>query len=303
MESILVTGATGFIGRHLLKKLSLRDYKVAGISRTGGITNNVVVDAVDCTDAEALNRYCEGKSFDGVIHLAASIPSSFWDNEAKQSIVQNVQMTMNILEVCKKLSISQLTYASSTSIYGFPGQLLVTEETLVHPNGFYPLGKFLGELLCHLYQNKYNLAIAILRISSPYGPEMNKETVVKKFIRQALLSKNITLYGSGTRSQDFTYIEDITQAITQAYEAKAIGIFNVSSGTSTSMEELARIVLKVLPKSKSEIVYTGIDDPQDNYRGLFSIEKAGTSFGYKPRFPIKEGIRKYTEAIEKELAL
>lgn len=303
MIRVLVTGATGFIGRNLVEELSLRGYEVAGISKRGGMASNVLVDAVDCADAEALNRYCEGKSFDGVIHLAASVPSSFWDDVAKQSIIRNVKMTMNILEVCQKLSSNLLTYASSTSVYGYPEKLPVTEETFVQPDGFYPLGKFFGELLCQLYQNKYNLAITILRISAPYGPGMSKETVIKRFIKQALQSEDITLYGKGTRSQDFTYIEDVTHAVAQAYEAKATGIFNVSSGTSTSMEELARIVLKVLPKSKSEIVHTGIDDPQENYHGLFSFEKAGDSFGYEPKFSIEEGIRRCTEAIEKELGI
>ena len=303
MIRVLVTGATGFIGRNLVEKLPLRGYEVACISKSGGLASNLLVDAVDCADAEALNRYCEGKSFDGVIHLAASVPSSFWDDVAKQSIIRNIKMTMNILEVSRKLSSSLLIYASSISVYGYPEKLPVTEETPAQPDGFYPLGKFFGELLCQQYQNTDNLAITILRISAPYGPGMSKETVIKRFIKQALLSKSITLYGKGTRSQDFTYIEDITDAIAQAYKAKATGIFNVSSGTSTSMKELAKTVLRVLPNSKSRIVYSGTGDPQENYRVAFSFEKARRSFGYQPEFPLAKGIEEYAKVIKKELGL
>ena len=302
MVAVLVTGATGFIGKNLVRKLCLRDYQVFGVSKKGGIVSDVSIDSIDCTDRETISGYCKSKSFDCVIHLAASIPASFWDDAAKQSIIHNVKMTMNILEICQELN-SLLIYASSTSVYGYPEKLPVTEETPARPDGFYPIGKFSGELLCQQYQKRYNLPITILRISAPYGPGMRQETVIKKFIKQALLSESITLYGKGTRSQDFTYIEDVTDAIMQVCKVKATGVFNVSSGISTSMKQLAGIILSVLPKSKSEVVYTGMDDPQENYHAAFSFEKARKSFGYEPRFYLKEGIQKYTEAIREELGI
>ena len=303
MSRVLITGATGFIGRNLVEKLSRMGYQFNGISKSGGMINDTLIDAVDCTDQEALNRYCKDKSFDGIIHLAASVPSSFYDETARQSIVQNVKMTMNLLEAFRKRSGGGFIYVSGTSIYGYPEKLPVTEETPPQPDGFYPLGKFFGELLCQQYQKEHNLCIAILRISAPYGTGMRRETVIDKFIRKALLSEDITLYGTGNRSQDFTYIEDVVNAITLAYEAKATGIFNVSGGTSTSMKQLAEIVLSILSKSKSNIIYSGIDDPQEDYHAAFSFEKARKTFSYQPRFSLKEGLQKYVEAIREELGV
>ena len=279
------------------------NYQVNGISKSGGMINDIVIDAVDCTDQEAINHYCEGKVFDGVIHLAASIPLSFWDETARRSLIQNMTMTLNLLEVCRKQNKAVFLYASGTSIYGYQKMLPVTEEIPPQPEGFYPLSKFFGELLCQQYEKRYEIPVVILRISAPYGPGMHKETVVGKFIRKALLSENITLYGTGNRSQDFTYIEDVTNAIVQAYEAKATDTFNVSSGVSTSMKELAETVLQVLPDSKSKIVYSNTEDPQENYRAAFSFEKASKSFSYQPEFTLARGIGEYAKVIKKELGL
>ncbi len=301
MNRVLVTGATGFIGENLVKKLCLAGYQVNGISRSGGVTNGTLIDAVDCADEGGLSRYFEDKSFDGIIHLAASVPSSFHDEEARKSVVENVVMTVNILEAFRKQCGGMFVYASGSSVYGYSQRLPVTEETHPNPDGFYPLGKFFGELLCQQYIREYKSCIAILRISAPYGPGMPRETVIGKFIRAVLLSQDITLYGTGSRSQDFTYIEDVTDAIVSAYQTKTTGIFNVSSGASTSMKGLAEMVLDVLPASKSKIVYAAKDDPQEGYHAAFSFEKAGKSFGYKPKVSLKEGIRKYAEAIQEEL--
>jgi UDP-glucose 4-epimerase len=303
MKNILVTGATGFMGRNLVEKLHSMAYQVSGVDKSGGMIGDTSIDALDCTNQEALNRYCQGKSFDGIIHLAASVPPSFHGEEARQSLLENVQMTINLLEVAREQGGKVFIYASGTSVYGYPDKLPVTEETPAQPDGFYLLGKFFGELLCQQYQKEYKLPVAILRISAPYGPGMRKETVIRKFIKQALLSEDITLYGTGSRSQDFTYIEDVTGAIVQAYEAKATGIFNVSSGVSTSMKELAETILRVLPSSKSRIVYSGAKDPQEGYRAAFSFEKARGSFGYQPKFPLTRGIEEYARAIKEELGL
>jgi len=303
LVSILITGATGFIGKNLLGRLSDGDYHVHGISKEGGNINNIVIDAVDLLDKAALDSYCKNKSFDAVIHLAAIIPSNFRDEIGRYSLVQNVQMTINMLEAYREQKGQVFIYASSSSIYGFPDDLPVTEKTPARPDNFYSIGKFFGEVICQQYQREYKLPVAILRISAPYGPGMRRETVVKKFIKNALLSDDITLYGTGRRSQDFIYIEDVVSAMIQAYQAGATGVFNVSTGTSTSMKELAEIVLQVLPHSTSKIVYAGIDDPQEDYHAAFSFENAKESFNYEPRFTLEEGIQKYAEAVRQELGL
>jgi nucleoside-diphosphate-sugar epimerase len=303
MTRLMVTGATGFIGRSLCRKLSNLGYQISGISKSGGTTNNILIDSVDCIDQEVVNRYCQGKSFNGIIHLAASVPPSFYGEEAKRSLLENVQMTINLLEVFRKQGKGVFIYASSSSVYGYPERLPVLEEKPVQPDGFYPLGKFFGELLCQQYQKEPNLLIAILRISAPYGPGMRKETVIRKFIKKALLSEDLTLYGTGSRSQDFTYIEDITNAIVKAYQTRVTGIFNISTGISTSMRDLAVTILHVLPDSKSKIVYVDEKDPQESYRAAFSFEKARKSFGYQPEFPLARGIEEYAKIIKEELKL
>lgn len=295
---VLVTGATGFIGRNLVKHLRSSGWRVSGISRYGGIVGDVLIDAVDCSNYDAIGKYCDGKLFDSVIHLAASIPYLLWDDVARESIISNAKMTMNLLDVFKKLNNGIFIYASSVSVYDFPDEHLVTEQSTIQPDGLYPLGKFFGELLCHQYQKNYKLPVAILRIAAPYGPDMSRVTVVKKFIQQALLGEMITLFGTGHRSQDFVYIDDIVNAIIGVCESRISGIFNVSSGSSTSMLQLATTILGALPESKSNIAFFG-DDFQERYHAAFSFAKAKNAFNYEPKVFLNEGIYKCVEFLRK----
>ena len=303
MTRLLVTGATGFIGSGLLAKLSDLGYQVCGVSRSGGIVKGVPVDVVSCASRTALASYCRGKSFDGVVHLAAAVPTDFCGADAKRSMLQNARMTMNVLEILGKQGVGSFIYASSTSVYGYPKESPVTEETPVQPAGFYPLGKFVGELLCQQYQEELNLPVAILRISAPYGPGMRRETVVTKFVKKAILSEDLTLYGTGSRGQDFIHRDDVTNAIVYAFQAKATGRFNVSTGVQTSMKKLAETILRVVGGSKSRIAYAGVDDPQESYRAAFSFEKARRSFGYQPEFPLARGVEEYAKVIRRESGL
>jgi UDP-glucuronate 4-epimerase len=296
MSNVLVTGATGFIGQHLVLRLSKAGYIVFGISKNGGNIAGHIIIPVDMTNAIALASYCEDKSFDAVFHLAASVPSSFNDNTAKESLLTNVTSTLNLLDIFKQKRWNVFIHASSTAVYGSPLiHEVITEDCPVSLNNFYSIGKYFAEVLCEQFRAAHDLCISSLRISAPYGPGQRKDTVITRFIKMALQSEDITIYGSGQRKQDFTYIDDVVEALILAYQKRACGIFNIASGVPVSMKELAETILKVIPASKSKIVYTGIPDQQEHYRPNFSIEKAKNELGYAPMFLITEGIKRYAD--------
>lgn len=301
-KRVLVTGATGFIGSNLLPKFVESGYQVYGISKRGGNIKGIQVDAVDCTNWEQLASYCAGKSFDSIVHLAALLHSRLWGREDTNiSMLQNVAMVANLMGIIGEGTSTKtnFVYASSISVYGSLGRMLVTENALANPNNPYLLGKYFGELLCRHYQ-EVGFPIAILRISAPYGLGMH-DTVVNKFLMRAMVSKELPLFREGDRSQDFVYIKDILEGIELACKTKANGIFNISSGKATSMKELAEAVLKVVPYSKSKIVHIPLDDPERDYQASYSYDRAKRAFGYQPMYSLEMGLKETGDAMKREL--
>lgn len=288
---VLVTGATGFLGKHLVRFLALQpELGLWCISRNGGQVDGIHVDSVDLTSAGEITEWHRNKPvFDTIFHLAALIPSSSESSEADEMFFSNICMMQNTLSlaISDKSSIVNL---SSSSVYSTENVVPLTEDIIPQPDNLYSLSKYVCELLCDIAHMRYGLSAANLRISAPYGPCQNARTVINIFLRAALESEDITIYGSGNRTQDFTYVDDVVQAMWLACRKKASGVYNINSGKSVTMSELAKAVLSVEPQSRSKIIYSGTPDLQETYRGVFSIEKAQDSLGYAPRISLEKGL-------------
>lgn len=291
-KHVLITGATGFLGRHLVQFISERPgLAVWGISKGGGQVGKVRVEPVDLGSFEEVSAWREGKPrFDTVFHLAAVVPKSFDSIQAEESFLTNVAMTKNALSlaICDETAF---IYASGTSVYGVNRSIPMTEEMIPRPDNLYSLAKYVGEGLSEVAHIQHGIETTALRISAPYGPHQRIRTVINTFLRAALQSRELTLYGTGERVQDFTYISDIMQAFWLAYENRACGIYNIASGWPVTMRELAETVLSVVLDSKSQIVFLDRPDPQESYRGVFDIGKAQRELGYAPQTTLFEGLR------------
>lgn len=296
IKKILVTGATGFIGKYLIRFLkSHPDNQIWAISLKGGKVGEQTVDAVDITEKIALHQWRKGKpNFDAIFHLAAVIPSSFDSIKARNSFTANIKIISNLLDLTNHNTI--FIYASGTSVYGIPTNIPVTEDALPSPDNYYSLGKYVCELICAIESSKKGFTAISLRISAPYGPGQQARTVINTFLDSVLDSRDLLFYGSGERMQDFTYIDDIIRAIWLAYQKKVSGIYNIASGRSVSMKELAEIVKSLHPTSRSRVQPAGIPDPQENYRGVFSIEKAKRVLGYNPQITLEQGLKSCLQA-------
>jgi len=296
---VLVTGATGFIGKHLIRFLLRQSsLELWCVSRNGGEVDNVHVDAVDLTSADEVAEWRRNKpNFDTIFHLAALVPSSSGSSETYEMFLRNIHMMKNVLALAIS-DKSSVVNISSSSIYSMDNDVQLTEDMLPQPDNLYSLSKYVCELLCDIAHMRYGISAANLRISAPYGPCQKVQTVINVFLSAALESTEITLFGSGNRTQDFTYIDDVIQAIWLACRKKASGVFNIASGTSVTMCELAKAVLYIEPQSKSEIVYSGRQDPQETCRGIFSIEKARNVLGYVPQTSLEEGLLHCMDAVK-----
>ena len=293
-RAVLITGITGFIGRHLARFLAERPgISVWGVSRSGGRVDGVQVKPLDLATDDGI-KSCwpsDRPKFDAIFHLAAFLPTSFASVETEESFFANIKMTKNVLDFAVRDN-AKFIYASSTSVYGIKQHRTpITEETLPFPDNLYSLAKYVGENLCGIAHLRQGLETTVLRISAPYGPRQRLRTVINIFLQQAFNSQDLTLYGTGQRVQDFTYVGDVVRCLELAYERPMSGTYNIASGKPVTMYELAKTVLTVVPGTKSRIVFSKEPDPQESYRGEFFTEKVKTELGFEAQVPLIEGLR------------
>ena len=256
---------------------------------------------LDEDDERAVELFTDlGKeSFDAIIHLAASVPSSFHRTDTMHSLSENFNSTLNILTFFEKMDIDRFIFASSSSVFGQTQYLPVDESHPLNPDNFYSIGKLVGEMLCNQFKLETEKKITSLRLSAPYGPGQKENSVIPIFIKKALNSNDIPIHGTGKRSQDFIYITDIVDAFMSALHSDHSGVYNIGSGQSTSTLNLAKIILKNCPKTNSKIIFSEKIDPQESYRMKMNISKGKKELDYSPKILIEDGIKKYIDYLLK----
>lgn len=298
-NQILVTGATGFIGKFLMTELAKAGYQVTGIDLKAGQIGRVKIFSVNLLKKKQLDQFFQKHQFDIIVHLAARVPKSDDDQSQKLSLLENTTSALNMLEAFKISKAQKFIYASGVSVIGTPkSNMPVSESSPAGPESLYVAGKYFGEVLAEAYRKETGKNIVSLRISAPYGPGQNQNDVIPLFIQRALSNKDIPIYGSGKRSQDFIYIGDVTRAILAAIKHNLSGIYNIGSGQSTSTIALAKIILKNVPETKSKIIFADQKDPQENYRLKMNINRAKKELKFSPQVMIEEGIKKYIKYLK-----
>ena len=308
---ILITGAAGFLGSHLTKKLLAENHSVIGIDdlSTGSMVN--------------LEIFKENKNFQFIEHDVRSpieipveaifnfaCPASpiHYQADPVKTIETNFLGIINMLHLARKYG-STLIQASTSEIYGDPEITPQTENYWgnVNPIGIrscYDEGKRAAETLCMDYKRQFNVDTRIIRIFNTYGPNMavGDGRVVSNFIVQALQNENITIYGDGSQSRSFCYVDDLIDGIFSIYRAskKIETPINLGNPNEFKMTELANIVLEEI-QSNSQIIYMPLpqDDPTQRCP---DISKAKEILSWEPKVQLREGIRNTAEYFKKVLA-
>ena len=292
-----VTGATGFIGRSLVQHLLLAGWEVTCMTRSDvqPVVPNLVTVQGDLLDSESIKYQRKIHApIDVFFHLAARLPGKAEKSGQLQSYLKaNAIGTAALLEIFRCSNAQAFVYMSSLPVIGKPKDLPVTEKHTVCPKHPYLISKFTAELLCEQYRKNKNLPITILRLTSPYGIGMAETSVLPLFIKCALSSQNISLYGSGKRCQNFIHISDIVRACLLAASGKKVGIFNIGGEQSVSMKKLAQIITEAIPHYNGNILFSPEKDPEEDYQWEISLEKSKIKLGYLPNISLKEGIREY----------
>lgn len=297
--NILVTGANGFIGGHVVKWLKAQGCYVIGLDRTED--SRSVSDEYVCCDlfTEATGRILEAISVDkvdAIVHLAADMRKEPYTLEVIQN---NCVGAQRLLELCRDKGIGVFVQLSSLPVIGEPTEPPVTEEHSLKPPTVYHCTKVMQELLANYAFYTYGVRTVSYRISAPVGPRMNPKTILPVFVNKALNGEDIVLLGKGERRQTYVHVTDIAQAIYKAILSPgAQGVYNLASHELVSNKRLAELCVE-LTGSSSKIVYSGTEDPADGFSWEVSLDKIKRDTGYSPKVGIEEMIAEMKEYYSK----
>jgi len=239
------------------------------------------------TDLALLQRLSRGVEY--VFHQAAlaSVPGSVEDPLTTSEV--NIGGTLKVLLAARDNKVRKVIYASSSSVYGDTSVIPQKEDFTPNPLSPYALTKLAGEHYCRIFRRVYGLATVCLRYFNIYGPRQSPQyaAVIPAFIQRARQGLPPVIFGDGTQSRDFVFVKDVVRANILAAESDAEGIYNIGSGRSITIGELAESILRVMGKNLA-LVY---EEPRSGElkHSLADITKA-REFGYQPNWTLEEGL-------------
>jgi UDP-glucuronate 4-epimerase len=309
---VLVTGAAGFIGSHVVERLLARGDTVLGIDNFDPFYSpaakrrnlagallcpGFALREMDLADVTALAAALDGRRIDVIVHLAAKAG-------VRPSIIDplsytraNVLATQALLMEAERRGIRRVVFASSSSVYGNSAPVPFREDaTAVEPISPYAATKRAGELLCYAHQRLHGGSMLCLRFFTVYGPRQRPDLAIRKFATLMTAGKPIPLFGAGTTERDYTWIDDIVQGVLAAVDRGVVApegfeIVNLGGNRVTSLARLVQLL------SDAFGVEPAIErlppQPGDVERTWADISKAQRLLGYEPSTPIEAGIPKF----------
>ncbi|HHW75680.1 MAG TPA: SDR family oxidoreductase [Xanthomonadaceae bacterium] len=298
---IMVTGGAGFIGSHLCERLLEQGHDVLCVDNFYTGTKRNIAHLHDNPYFEVLRHditfplYVE---VDEIFNLACPASPIHYQNDPVQTTKVNVHGAINVLGLAKRVK-AKILQASTSEVYGDP-QVHPQVETYwgnvnpIGPRACYDEGKRCAETLFFDYYRQHRLKIKVARIFNTYGPRMhpNDGRVVSNFIVQALKGEPITIYGDGSQTRSFCYVDDLVEALLRLMKTpdEVTGPMNLGNSNEFTILELAQRVTE-LTNSKSKIVFQELpaDDPQKRKP---EISQAQTHLGWSPKVTLEEGLPK-----------
>jgi len=304
---VLVTGAAGFIGSHLCERLLGNGCVVLGVDNfddfydprikqhnIAGCLENENFELVDADIRDrAVMSDTVGRDVDVIVHLAAKAGVRPSIDQPLLYADVNINGTGILLEAAKEQRIGKFIFASSSSVYGNNEKVPFSEDDNVDfPISPYAATKKACELICHTYHHLYGMSITCLRYFTVYGPRQRPDLAIHKFARLIEEGKPISIYGDGTMSRDFTYIDDIIDGTMAAIEkCGGFNIYNLGESRPITVNELVAKIEKAL--GKKAIKEYVPPQPGDVERTYADVTKAAKELGYKPATTIEKGLAEF----------
>ena len=309
--NIVITGGSGFVGSYLCEKLINDGHKIIVIDNlltgsTENINNLLVNENFSFIEHDVQDHIEIEDKVDYVLHFASAASPKAYTEHPVNTLKAGSVGTINTLGLAKKHSAEYLL-ASTSEVYGDPLISPQNEEYWgnVNPNGersMYDEAKRFAEAAVATYSRSYGLKTKIVRIFNTYGPRMqlNDGRVVTNFIVQALRNENITIYGDGTQTRSFSYVEDTVAGIISLMNSTEYDVFNIGNPNEMTVGKLAEKIIE-LTDSTSEIKYLELpnDDPKQRKP---DITKAKTKLNWEPKVNLDEGLAKTITWVEEQLS-
>jgi len=298
----LVTGAAGFIGSHLSQRLLREGLSVLGVdnftdyyprwikeNNLSAIKRASHFSFIE-KDINSLDLGPILKRVDYVFHMAAQAGvRASWGQQFSEYMRNNIEATQRLLEESKDLPLHKFIYASSSSVYGFCPELPMSESSPLLPYSPYGVTKLAAENLCYLYSKNYGVPTISLRFFTVYGPGQRPDMAFHKFFKSTSENKPITVFGTGEQTRDFTYIDDIVNAIFACTAHSQAGeTYNLGGGNRKMLKELFPLFEEICEKKIS--IQWEEKQKGDVPHTLADIQKAKKDLGFDPKTPIAEGL-------------
>lgn len=328
MQSILITGAAGFIGFHLTKKLCKLGFKVIGIdnlnhyydvnlknSRLAILKEQSAFSFYqqDLSDGAGLNALFKEHKFDYVVNLAAQAGVRYSIINPHAYLESNMHGFLNILEACRHNPVKHLVYASSSSVYGSNKRIpFSVHDRVDHPLSLYAASKKSNELMAHTYSSLYNIPTTGLRFFTVYGPYGRPDMALFIFTKAILEGQPIEVYNNGDMRRDFTYVDDIVEGVVRIIPKAATPdkewngmdpdpatsfapykIFNIGNNQPVALTRFIEVIEEKLGKKaiKKMMPIQSGDVPVT----CADVEDLSREVGFKPSTSIEAGVSKFVD--------
>lgn len=304
MGNYLVTGAAGFIGSAIAKKLIEENNDVVTIDNfSTGFKRNVPekVEIIEGNDFDeiVLNKL-NGREFDAIIHIAGQSSGEISFEKPVYDLQTNAQSTLMLLNYARKTGCKNFVFASSMSVYGEHKEKQVDEKSFAVPKSFYAVGKLASENYMRIFSQEYGLKCTALRFFNVYGIGQNmenlKQGMASIYLAQAIKSRHIIIKGSGERFRDFVYISDVVAAVEKSIKRETgnnFEIYNVSTNKATFVKDIIKLIVNNV---NFDVTYEYVDGTPGDQFGIYgSNEKIKKDLGWLPTFTFEDGMKKMIE--------
>jgi len=327
-EPILVTGAAGFIGFHVARRLLVDGHAVVGLDNMSAYydvalkearrrelakSKNFTFAQIDLADRDAVKALFDRHRFPYVVNLAAQAGVRYSLIDPHAYVDANIQGFANILEGCRHTGCRHLLYASTSSVYGANTKLpFSTSDNVDHPISLYAATKKANELMAHSYAHLFGLPATGLRFFTVYGPWGRPDMAMWLFTSAILEGRPIRLFNHGNMRRDFTYVDDVVESVVRlvhkpaarnpdwsgddpdpATSAAPWRVFNIGNSRSVELLDVVALIEQALgKKAQREMLPMQPGDVPDTFADVSALEQA---VGFRPATPIADGVRRFVD--------
>ncbi|WP_411348476.1 NAD-dependent epimerase/dehydratase family protein [Paenibacillus sp. WLX2291] len=293
---VLITGGYGFIGSFVAERFHKEGHQVYIIDNlASGRKENVTVPHKFYNlgvEDERCDEIFHSIKPDIVVHLAAQVDVAVSMREPRQDAQTNILGLVNMLEMSSKYNVSKFIFASSAAVYGMNEQVPLTELMNTEPLSPYGINKLLGEVYCSKWNDIYQLPTLCFRFSNVYGPRqgtIGEGGVVSIYMQQLMNQRDLNVFGDGEQTRDFIYVEDVVDGIYRGAIGEHTGIYNLSTNTETSLNELIGILEQL--EQVQDVHYLDARSG-DIYRSSLDNTQIKKDLDWLPLYSIREGMEK-----------